>query len=109
MLTKFLLFGKGSCKINEYLNWSFSALHPSQPRDLFHEMLTKMSSAASPDNQPVGMEMSVWVKEQLCMGFFPGPLPNLWTWFGQSISSLVLVVVVGKMLAARPYKQSELS
>ena len=73
MLTKFILFGEGSRKTNEYLNWSFRALHPSQPRDLLHEILTKMSSAESPDNQPVGtsanMEMSVWVREQLCMDF----------------------------------------
>ena len=70
MLTKFIVFGEGSRKTNECLKWSFCALHPRQPRDLFHGMLTKMSSA---DNQPVGTsaneEMSVWVTEQLCMVF----------------------------------------
>ena len=116
VLTKFIQFGEGNRKTNEYLNWSFCALHPSQPRDLFHGMLTKMSSAESPDNQPVGtsanMEMSVWVREQLCMVFFVGmlaPLPNSWNWFGQSISYLVFAVVVGKMLVAQAYKQIELS
>ena len=73
LLTNFILFGKGNCKTNKYLNWSFRALHTSQPRHLLHEMLTKMLSAESPDNQPVGtsadMEMSVGVREQLCMGF----------------------------------------
>ena len=73
VLTKFILFGEGNRKTNEYLNWSFCVLRPNQPRDLFHGRLTKMSSAKSPDNQPVGtsanMEMSVWVREQLCMGF----------------------------------------
>ena len=94
MLTKFILFGEGSRKTKRFLNWSFRALHPSEPRDLFHGMLTKMLSAESPDNQPVGtsanMEMSVALREQLCMGLFVGlqaPLPNSWMWFGQTISA----------------------
>ena len=73
VLTKFILFGEANRKTNEYLNWSFRALHPNQPRDLFHGMLTKMSPAESPDNQSIGtcvsMEIYVWVREQLCMGF----------------------------------------
>ena len=46
------------------------------------------------------------------MGSFVGmqaPLPNSWNWFGQSICYSVLAVVVGKMLAAQAYEQSELS
>ena len=103
LLTKFILLGEGIRKTNEYLNWSFRALHPIQPRDLLHEILTKMSSAESPDNQPIGtsanMEVSVWVREQLCMDFFVGikaPLPNSWNCFAQTISYLVLAVVVAR-------------
>ena len=43
-------------------------------------------------------------------GFFVGmqaPLPNSWNWFGQSISYLVLAVVVGKMLGAQAFEQSD--
>ena len=45
-------------------------------------------------------------------GFFVGmqaPLPNSRNSFRQSISYLVLTVVVGKMLAARAHEQNELS
>ena len=35
------------------------------------------------------------------------PLPNSWNSFGQSISYLVLAVVVGKMLAAQAHRQNE--
>ena len=113
VLTKFILFGEGNRKTNEYLNWSLSALHPNQPRDLFHGTWTKMLSAESSDNQPVGtsanMEMSVWVRENLCMGFSLA-CKHLCRIRGHgSDRYLVLAVVVGKMLAAQAYKQSELS
>ena len=54
-------------------NKQFQRFHPSQPRDLCHGMLTKMSSAEPLDNQPVGtsanMEMSVGERTAL-HGFF---------------------------------------
>ena len=77
-------------------------------------MLTKCR-LQSPASNP-SAHLQVWRclcgKRTALHGFFVGmqaPLPNLWNWFGQSISYLVLAVVVRKLLAAQAYKQSELS
>ena len=76
------------------------------PWDLDQNVVCRVSW--QPTHRHIYKYGNVCVGERAALhGFFVGmqaPLPNSWNWFGQTISYLVLAVVVGKMLAAQAYK-----